>query len=103
MAAPSPCIKTCNTLLVTACEQKEAYFCLYAHQIWDGPDTNDVYTLDPHRAKDFGAIRSDDWPLLDGTGADAKVVGRVQGQHIKNNSDGFNIIFNVIFQDDRYV
>jgi hypothetical protein len=62
-----------------------------------------VYTLDPHRANDFGAIRSDDWPLLDGNGTDAKVVGRVQGEHIKSNTNTFNIIFNVLFQDVRYM
>lgn len=92
----------CSSTPVTVCEQNEAYFCLYTHQIWTGPNTNDVLSGNANTSNGFGQIRSDDWPLIDGTGPNAKVVGRVQGQHTLSNSGNWNSTFNILFQDDRY-
>jgi Dirigent-like protein len=96
---------SCTSTPVTGFPQLlEVYFCLYTHQIWNGANTNDVLTVDPNIKNHFGQIRSDDWPLLDGPpGPNAKLVGRIQGQHTLSNTETWKLAFNIIFQDDRYI
>jgi hypothetical protein len=87
--------------IVTGCKSCEDYR-MYAHQMWTGPNTNDVLSAAANTSA-LGHVRSDYWPLLDGSGPNARLIGRLQGQHIASNPSTWYGSYNIIFHDDRYV
>lgn len=86
--------------------QNELYMHLYATEIY-GPNSSkdQVTVINVNPPLGFGNVVVDDWPVSDGLGANANIVGHIQGLHIQSSQNavyGWYISFNLVFEGTRY-
>ncbi|OEL13579.1 hypothetical protein BAE44_0025403 [Dichanthelium oligosanthes] len=77
---------------------------LYIRQVYSGPNTNQAVVVPgSSNPEGFGIIAVSDWPILDGPGPDAKVVGLAQGLHSKTSRTEFSwyTSMNLFFKEER--
>lgn len=95
----------CSSTQVTCCEQTEANFHLYLHQISGNPSPNQTVPVNPPNKNGFGMIVVNDWTIHEGRDPSSKVIARAQGMHAQSgqNKAQWYTTFNMVFEDDRYV
>jgi hypothetical protein len=78
---------------------------LYMHQIFDGPDYNQVNIADLGQPQMFGCTNVHDYPIYDSLDPNAKIVARAQGLHTETCLDYDNWFqwSRLVFSDERFV
>ncbi|KAF8700143.1 hypothetical protein HU200_034509 [Digitaria exilis] len=85
----------------------ELYMHLYTTEIYNGPNSSNDHALviNVNPPLGFGNVVVDDWPVTDGLGPNANIVGHIQGVHIQSSQNaayGWYFSFNLDFEGTRF-
>ncbi|XP_051220833.1 pterocarpan synthase 1 [Lolium perenne] len=88
---------------IVPCE-REINLRLYLHQVIDGPDHNQVVTVNSGHRSWFGTTAVIDWTVTDAPEPDATIVARAKGMQVQADLDGpgWFHYFSMVFQDPRF-
>ncbi|CAM0884919.1 unnamed protein product [Alopecurus aequalis] len=88
---------------IVPCE-REINLCLYLHQVVDGPDHNQVVTVNSGHRSWFGTTAVIDWTVTDAPEPDAAIVARAKGMQVQADLDGpgWFHYFTIVFQYTRF-
>uniref|UniRef100_A0ACD5XG61 Uncharacterized protein n=1 Tax=Avena sativa TaxID=4498 RepID=A0ACD5XG61_AVESA len=89
---------------IVPCE-REINLRLYLHQVVDGPDHNQVVTVNSGHRSWFGTTTVIDWTVIDAPEPDATIVARAKGMQVQADLEGpgwFHYI-SMVFQDPRFM
>lgn len=94
MVSSFSCPKTCES---------EIKLCLYLKQVGGTPESNQATIISPTTSS-FGTTIVNDWTIIDGPAANAKVIGYAQGIHVLSDQAlvAWYISLNLVFQADRF-
>jgi hypothetical protein len=89
---------------IVPCE-REINLRLYLHQVIDGPDHNQVVTVNSGHRSWFGTTAVIDWTVIDAPEPDATIVARAKGMQVQADLDGpgWFHYFSMVFEDPRFV
>jgi len=73
---------------------------LYLHHVFSGPRATQANIVEPDVTTGWGRTVVNNWPIYDGIGPDAKLVGRAQGLHI--DAGNWHNCFTLRFEIARF-
>ncbi|KAJ3705521.1 hypothetical protein LUZ61_009226 [Rhynchospora tenuis] len=85
-------------------QYNELYCHLYLHHTPLEPNRDQVAIIEPKLNNSFGTLVVNDWPLYDGLGPNAKLIGRAQGFHLQAGmkSQHWYNSFSIVFEDAQF-